>query len=85
MVQAWILLRCRPGGLGGRGGISFCGGDSGLIRGMAIAGDCSSRVVMEGDEYMSLICGGPESWGTWEMATVSLLVGDGDAKGGGGH
>ena len=40
---------------------------------------------MEGDEYMSLICGGPESWGTWEMATVSLLVGDADAKGGGGH
>lgn len=39
-----------------------------------------SRVAMEGDEYMSLICGGPESWGTWEMATASLV---GDANGGG--
>ena len=82
MEQAWILFRCRPGGLGGRGGISFCGGDGGLIGGMAIVGEAGSpsRVAMEGDEYMSLICGGPESWGTWEMATASLV---GDANGGG--
>lgn len=82
MEQEWILLRCRPGGLGGRERISFCGGDGGLIGGIAIAGEavCSSRVAMEEDEYMSLICGGPDIWGTWEMATVSLV---GDANGGG--
>jgi hypothetical protein len=60
--------------------MSFCGGDGGLIGGIAIAGEavCSSRVAMEEDEYMSLIWGGPDSWGTWEWATVSLV---GDAKG----
>jgi len=65
-----------------RGGISFCGGDGGLIGGMAIAGEAvsSSRVAREEDEYMSLICGGPDSWDTWELATVSLV---GVANGGG--
>lgn len=54
-------------------GISFCGGDGGLRGGIAIAGEAgwSWRVAME-DEYMSLICGGPVTWGTWELATVSL-------------
>jgi hypothetical protein len=49
---------------------------------MAIAGEAVSswRVAREEDEYMSLICGGPESWDTWELATVSLV---GVANGGG--
>jgi len=49
---------------------------------MAIAGEAvsSSRVAREEDEYMSLICGGPDSWDTWELATVSLV---GVANGGG--
>jgi len=61
------------------GGGGWCGGgDGGLIGGIAIVG--SWRVAMEEDEYMSLICGGPESWGTWELARASLV---GDANGGG--
>jgi hypothetical protein len=31
---------------------------------------------------MSLICGGPVTWDTWELTRESLV---GDAKGGGGH
>ena len=65
----------------GRDSISFCGGDGGLIGGIAIAGEAgwSWRVAME-DEYMSLICGGPVTWGTWELTRESLV---GDGKGGG--
>lgn len=74
MEQEWTRLRYRPGGLLLGEGISFCGGDGGLIGGIAIAGgmDWSWRVAME-DEYMSLICGGPVTWDTWESARESLV------------
>ncbi len=58
--------------------MSFCGGDGGLKGGIAIAGgvEWSWRVAMEEDEYMSLICGGPVTWDTWESARGSLVGAD---------
>ena len=60
LEQEWTRLRYRPGGLLLGEGISFCGGDGGLIGGIAIAGglDWSWRVAMEDERGNTYIPAG---------------------------